>query len=180
MSYGVSLKGNRREMKLEAPLIKGVTGKVVALAAALVCAASCSAFEPEAGAPVIQCVDADSDPATSVVFHRDIRPIMDHFRLDPVAPGCRSCHYASEPMHEGLDIGGLNLETLGSLLKGGNTSGANIVVPGKPCSSAIVQKLLGTYAGPQMPKNATRPWNAAEIQLMIDWIAEGAHGTEGE
>jgi len=24
-------------------------------------------------------------------FHRDIRPMMDRFRTDPIGPGCRSC-----------------------------------------------------------------------------------------
>jgi hypothetical protein len=151
------------------------------IAALAACGLSCSAFAPETGAPALACTDADSDPATPVDFHRDIRPMIDRFRTDPIGPGCRSCHYASEDSHEGLDLGRLNLETLGTLRQGGITSGAGIVVAGKPCSSAIVQKLIGTYKiGPRMPKNATRFWSPQEIQVVVDWIAEGAKGGDAE
>ena len=155
---------------------------IVAMAWAFACGgSSCSPFEPETGGVVLACVDADSDPATPVNFHRDIRPMMDRLKDDPAGPGCRACHYASEASHAGIDLGGLNLETLGALRKGGITSGPNILVPSKPCSSVIVQKLRGTYPfGPQMPKESPREWNATEIQLVVDWIAEGALGGDAE
>jgi len=144
-------------------------------------ALSCAFVEPLAGEPLEQCVDADSDPATSVSFHRDIRPIMNRPRFgDPAGPGCRECHYSTEPSHAGTDLSGLDLATLGALRRGGATSGAKIVVAGKPCSSVIVQKLLGTYNGFQMPKDSSRHWTAAEVQLVIDWIAEGAVGGDSE
>ena len=73
------------------------------------------------------------------------------------------------------------MATLGALRKGGKTSGANIVIPGSPDASAIVQKLMGTYAfGSRMPKNGPPYWTAAEIGLVRTWIAEGARGSDSE
>jgi hypothetical protein len=150
----------------------------------LVAAAACSSFDPQAGPPQApDCVDADSDPAHDVVFHKQIRPLID-WRLDnPHGPGCAECHYKSGDLHIGIDDGQLDLTTLATLRKGGIFSGPDIVVPGKPCESAIVRKLLGIYgpAPTRMPRSpAPRYWNARETQLVIDWIAEGAKGADDE
>jgi hypothetical protein len=154
--------------------------------AVLVLASACSSFDPQAGPPQQQtpplCVDADSDPARDVVFARQIRPLMD-WRLDnPRGPGCSECHYPTGDIHEGIEVGELDLSTLGALRKGGVTSGGDIVVPGQPCESALVRKLLGNYepAPTRMPRSARRYWTAKETQLVIDWIAEGANGSDDE
>ena len=42
-----------------------------------------------------------------------------------------------------------------------------------------MQKLKGTYGGARMPKGGPY-WTAEQIQLMIDWIAEGAIGADDE
>jgi hypothetical protein len=63
--------------------------------------------------------------------------------------------------------------------KGGRNTFDDIIVPGKPCESALVQKLKGTYGGARMPKGGPY-WTAEQLQLMIDWIAEGAIGADDE
>jgi hypothetical protein len=153
---------------------------VTALAAGAACVLACTGIAPDAGAFYEGCSDADSDPTHDVVFGRDVRPLIARTRLDPTGPGCVDCHYVSLGTRQGILIGGLDLETLGSLRRGGARTGANIVVPGKPCSSGIVKKLLGTFEGPRMPKDSPRSWNDDEMHVIMDWIAEGAKGADSE
>ena len=128
-------------------ILEGARGAVLAsvvVIGALV--ASCVQVEPETGDRRPECVDVDSDPATPVSFTRDIRPLMNGGV--PGTKGCKGCHYASDPAgtREGFLETQLNLETLKTLRAGGiHTPPGRIVVPGKPCSSAIVQKLQGTF-----------------------------------
>lgn len=138
---------------------------------------ACSSIEPEVGELITACVDSDSDPNTKVSFKDQIRPLMDGTFADPEP--CSNCHYATRGLMGGLNESGLNLETLGSLRKGGRQTADDIIVAGQPCKSVIVQKLKGTYAGPRMPKGGPY-WTAAQTQLMIDWIAEGANGADNE
>ena len=136
----------------------------------------CTAFEPETGDPRMACVDVDSDPKVTVDFKKDIRPLLSNLAA-PSTIGCSGCHYASSNgTHEGLLQTGLNLEALQTIRQGGRNTPPNvIIVPGKPCSSALVQKLQGTFEGARMPRGGPY-WGPAQIQLMVDWIAEGAQG----
>ena len=124
-------------------------------------------------------VEPDGGVDGPVVFSRDIRPLMN--RADgPTTFGCKRCHYPGEPDPQGLQLGGLDLSSLGSLRRGGISSGQSIVIAGNPDGSALVQKLEGRYArGARMPKDRT-PWSAAEIALVRRWIQEGARGTDQE
>jgi hypothetical protein len=117
-----------------------------------------------------------------VNFGRDIRPLMNRpGKGDPTGRGCKSCHYRTEASHIGLDLGGLDLATLGSLRLGGGSSGRRIVVAGKPAESVIVQALLGQYPySNRMPKNGNPFWSDAEVQLVKDWISQGAKGADDE
>jgi hypothetical protein len=136
--------------------------------------ASCEAIDPETGALRPQCQDADSDPQAAVDFARDIRPLISN--KVPGTHGCLFCHDPNNGTREGFAQTGLDLTKLQSLRKGG--SNGVVIVPGKPCESAIVQKLQGTFnVGARMPKNGPY-WGNDEIQLMIDWIAEGAPGAD--
>lgn len=140
-------------------------------------AQGCTVIEPEVGERIAACVDADSNPAVPVVFARDIRPLM---KGDVPGPRpCANCHYRSGGTRAGLEAVNLDLETLGALRKGGINTRDDIVVPGKPCKSAIVNKLRGTYDGARMPKGGPY-WTREQIQLMTDWIFEGAQGADGE
>ena len=138
-------------------------------------APACSAIQPEVGELLPACVDADSnpDPNAKVNFKTQIRPIMNGDVPGPKP--CAACHYETRGSKEGLLASGLNLETLLTLKAGGRETRDAIVVPRKPCSSVIVQKLRGTFSGARMPKGGPY-WSPEQVQLMIDWIAEGAEG----
>jgi hypothetical protein len=54
-------------------------------------------------------------------------------------------------------------------------SGERIVVPGNPCRSLIVEKVREYPSfGGRMPLNGPPFLTDEEIQLISDWIAEGA------
>jgi hypothetical protein len=144
---------------------------------------ACGTFDPSFGylnAPPAASSTGAATAGGSVQFGRDIRPII---ALGPDAPqpyGCKGCHYSTEPEHVGYDLGGLDLSTLGALRRGGATSGKRIVVPGDPDSSAIVQKLRGTYPfGARMPR-AGIAWGDDDMTLITGWIAAGALGADDE
>jgi Planctomycete cytochrome C len=150
--------------------------------------AGCSDLDPNTGAPRPE-EEADATMAQDVYiapgevsFGRDIRPLMNRpGKGDPTGRGCKSCHYSTEPSHNGRDLSGLELSTLGHLRQGGGSSGSRIVVAGKPNESIIVQALLGQYGfANRMPKNGSPYWSDEEIQLVIDWISQGAKGADDE
>lgn len=132
----------------------------------------CSSVQPEVGERLEACVDADSDATKTVDFKTQIRPIIE--------ARCSNCHYYGRGTEEGYREVGFDQGTLGDLRKGGRNTGPNILVPGKPCGSAYVQKIRGTFStGARMPKNAA-PLSREEIQLIMDWIAEGAAGNDAD
>jgi hypothetical protein len=124
----------------------------------------------DAGAPddssfpaVPGCDNSDSDPATTVSFRNDIRPLMAR-----TPGGCGACHL-------GRITSGLDLSSYASLRRGGINTGTRVVVPGEPCNSVIVQKIGRTPPfGSRMPFNGPPYFTGPEIQLVSDWIAEGA------
>lgn len=133
-------------------------------------AAACD-IEPDVGPPTVErCSNEDSDPDDDVSFVRDVQPFF--FRVNG---GCAMCHDpgASNPL--GVQLGGLDLSTYGSLMRGGNSSGASIVVKGKPCESDLYLKLTpGPPFGSRMPLDGPPFLTADELQVISDWIAEGA------
>lgn len=156
-------------------MFRGAAALVVLLAAAV---GACGPFDPEVGDPRPACADVDSDPSKSVSFANDIRPLMSG--AVGGTKGCKNCHYPSTGTREGFNATGLSLETLGEIRRGGrSTPPGAILVPGRPCSSAIVQKLQGTFGGARMPKEGPF-WTPEKIQLVVDWIAEGARGADTE
>jgi Planctomycete cytochrome C len=127
--------------------------------------------------------DGDVD-AGGVSFKNDIRPLFNKGSKD-TPKGCKGCHYSTEANHTGVDLSGLDLATLGSLRRGGGSSGSRIVVPGKPAESVLVQVLKGQYGyANRMPKNGpywdspTHPENY--IPIVEAWISQGAKGADGE
>jgi hypothetical protein len=124
----------------------------------------------EATAPL---ADAGGAASEIVSFARDIRPLLAN-----ASTGCRPCHYGRDSNPVGITIGGLDLTTLGMLKLGGNSSGARIVVAGKPDESVLVQRIEGTI-GTRMPKNR-EPLLPADIAKVRLWIAQGARGGDTE
>lgn len=126
-------------------------------------------------------VVTDGAPKKTVSFADDIRPMIKRSASDPDSKGCYPCHDGKAAKHVGVDLGGLDLATLGKLREGGGTSGTKIVIPGDPTNSAIIQKLKGTYAfGTRMPKSGPPFWSDEEIAIVEQWIAEGAQGEDNE
>ena len=133
---------------------------------------ACADLEPEVGERLEACVDADSDPAKSVDFKTQIRPIIE--------ARCANCHYYGRGTEEGYRETGFDQGSLRTLRMGGRNTGTNVIVPGKPCSSFYVQKIRGTFStGARMPKGKP-PLSREEIRLIMDWIAEGAAGNDAD
>jgi len=109
------------------------------------------------------CDNSDSDPAVAVSFANNVRPLMTR------APGgCAACHL-------GRVTSGLDLSSYQSLRRGGLNSGPRIIVANEPCNSILVQKISRTPPfGSRMPFNGPPYFTAAEIQIVRDWVAEGA------
>lgn len=141
-----------------------------ALVAALGVIAACS-LVPDVGPRLAgSCDDTDSNPGKTVSFASDIHPLI--FRP---AGGC-GCHLPSPTGDgQGTQISGLDLSSYTTLRIGGLNSGAGIVVAGQPCSSILYQKLSDAPPfGSRMPLNGPPFWTSDELQLLHDWIAEGA------
>ena len=142
----------------------------IAAVAALAAAGAC-ALEPDVG-PLLAstCSDADTQPGTTVSFAAQIRPILDR----PMA-GC-SCHM---PVAGGpgmaTQLSGLSLGSYAALRDGGFNSGPEIVIAGQPCASILYQKVSDAPPfGSRMPLSGPPFLTADELQLIHDWIAEGA------
>lgn len=116
-----------------------------------------------AGAAIIflSCSDKGTDPENrppQISYAQQIQPIFN------ASCGGSQCHI-------GGTANGLSLSSYSSLMQGGN-SGA-VVIPGNPDNSIIIRRLEGDIT-PQMPFGRS-PLPQATIQLIRDWIAEGAH-----
>ncbi|HEX8110673.1 MAG TPA: hypothetical protein VF516_23235, partial [Kofleriaceae bacterium] len=142
-----------------------------ALGAALAAAAGCS-LVPDVGPRLAgTCDDSDGHPGKPVSFSNDIHPLISRG-----AGGC-FCHLPT-PNGDGVgtQISGLNLSSLSTLRMGGLHSGTRIIVAGEPCSSILYQKLSDAPPfGSRMPLSGPPYWTADELQLLHDWIAEGAN-----
>ena len=129
------------------------------------------ALAPDVG-PLLPsaCSDADGQPGSTVSFAAQIRPILDR----PMA-GC-SCHLpaAGEP-GTATQQSGLSLGSYASLREGGTNSGPQIVIAGQPCASILYQKVSDAPPfGSRMPLSGPPFLTSDELQLLHDWIAEGA------
>ncbi|HTM22519.1 MAG TPA: c-type cytochrome domain-containing protein [Kofleriaceae bacterium] len=129
-------------------------------------------LEPEVGPPLhARCDGADSDPDVDVSFEQDIRDAI----IDGEEYHCTRCHTAGGETPIGLEVGGLDLSTYSTLRAGGNISGDQIVVPGDACASILVQKLSEAPPfGSRMPLDGPPFLDDEDMELIVDWIAEGA------
>ncbi len=101
-------------------------------------------------------------PKDGVDFHCDVQPILE--------AKCQSCHKGVRAQ------GGLRLDSLASVLKGGESYGAAIV-PGKPEDSPLLTRARSTDPDEVMPPKGEHLTD--EQTTIIDrWIAEGARWPE--
>ena len=141
----------------------------------LVLCSACIDYQPDVGplnpsatddggtAVVPGCDPVDSDPAVRVSFSRDIRPLM--FRSPG---GCGTCHLSRS-------VSGLDLGSYTAMRRGGVTTGTRIIIDSDPCRSTLLDKIGRTPDfGSRMPLSGPPYFTAEEIQLVHDWIAEGA------
>jgi hypothetical protein len=144
---------------------------VLVAAACAIGIALAGCLEPEVG-PLLAgtCKNADTDPATPVSFSAQILPI---FTRSPGGCGCHMPNAAGPGI--GIQISGLNLGSLSALRAGGLNSGPRIVVAGQPCDSILYEKVYEAPSfGSRMPLGGA-PLPAPDLELLHDWIAEGAH-----
>jgi hypothetical protein len=100
--------------------------------------------------------------------HSAQRGGVDYFRqIQPLLQAkCYDCHQG------GKAKGGLRLDQLASVLKGGKSDGP-AVVPGDADESALIQRVLKSAADDIMPPKGD-PLSAAEVALLRDWVKQGA------
>jgi Planctomycete cytochrome C len=142
--------------------------------ASLIAATGCvDSIEPDVGPPLrATCNNLDSDPGTAVSFQHDL--VDGIFRSTTF--DCVHCHTPTGDSPLGLLVGGLDLSSYDSLRRGGAQSGADVVVPGRPCDSALYRKVeSGPPFGGRMPLDGPPYLTALDSDLIADWIAEGAH-----
>jgi len=110
--------------------------------------------------------DVDSDPATPVSYSVDlVAGVFERGR-------CVMCHTGGG---EGTAQSGFDLSSYSALRQGGQHSGASIVVDNQPCASVLYQKISPTPPfGRRMPYNGPPYLSDGDVQLVHDWIAEGA------
>jgi len=94
-------------------------------------------------------------------FNRDVRPIL--------SDKCFACH-GPDANHREADLR-LDVEKDAKAER----DGSHAIVPGKPEESQLVARITATSAAKRMPpKKANKPLTAAEIDVLKQWVAEGA------
>jgi mono/diheme cytochrome c family protein len=128
--------------------------------------AACDSLEPRVGpAALARCLDDDSDPDTQVSYQADIQPIF--------SERCKTCHTPGGAAPIGLQFTGLDLSSHQTVLAG--AIAGPVVVPGQPCASVLLGKVSpGPPFGSRMPLNGPPFLSDRQLQLIHDWIAEGA------
>ena len=91
------------------------------------------------------------------LYEKKVRPIL--------AQHCFKCH----SHQEGRFRGGLVVDSIGGLIKGGDSGAA--VVPGKVAESPLIEAVR--YEGLEMPPDGKR-LSEAEIAVLVDWVERGA------
>ncbi|HEV3122749.1 MAG TPA: c-type cytochrome domain-containing protein, partial [Isosphaeraceae bacterium] len=106
-------------------------------------------------------------PEKPVSFRDQVAPIL--------VKHCLGCHNAQKAES------GLNMATFALLKKGGKSAGAEILAPGDPDASGLIE-MIGPDAEPRMPYKLA-PLSDAQIQTLTRWVKEGAKfdaGSEAE
>ena len=136
-----------------------------ALVVLVLCGGCLDDIGPNVGAPVAELCANGAARSSTVSFARDIQPIFD--------ARCKACHYPNGIAPIGLQVTGLNLSTYQTVISG--AIAGPVVIPDEPCSSILYLKVTpGPPFGSRMPLNGPPFLTDGDIQLIHDWIAEGA------
>ncbi len=105
-------------------------------------------------------VAEETTASTSAVisYSKQIEPIL--------RARCQGCHQPAKPQ------GRYEMTNFANLYVGGE-SGAKAIVPGKPDDSYLMEQITPHEGKAEMPKKSA-PLAAAEIDLIRNWIAQGA------
>lgn len=101
--------------------------------------------------------------AAEVDFAKDIKPILEQT--------CLKCHGPEKPK------GDLRLDTQEGLRKGSKTG--EVIVPGKADESVLFDLITADKDDPMRMPQETDPLTEQQINLIRDWINEGAKWPEG-
>ncbi len=135
-----------------------------ALLVLFICAGCLDEIGPNVGAPVAA-LCSNAAGSAPVSFKNDIQPIFDS--------RCKACHYPTGVAPIGLQVTGLDLSTYQTVMSGAIQG--PVVVADEPCSSVLYLKVTpGPPFGSRMPFNGPPFLTDGQIQLIHDWIAEGA------
>ena len=96
------------------------------------------------------------EPAAKVSYEQQVRPIL--------ANRCFGCHGPRQQQS------GLRLDLRQNALRGGDYG--VVIVPGRAAESKLIQRLMGSDAGLQMPPTGALPPD--EIAVLRTWIDSGA------
>lgn len=129
-------------------------------------ALACSDLDPDTGSALSSlCSDGDSDTGKSTSFARDIQPIL--------VDRCKACHFPDGVAPIGLQVTGLDLSSYATIIAGARPG--PVIAANQPCESILFLKVNpGPPFGGRMPLNGPPFLTDAQIQLIHDWIAEGA------
>jgi mono/diheme cytochrome c family protein len=106
----------------------------------------------------IEGIKGQAAPVGGVSFYKQVQPILE--------AKCAGCHTGDKPK------GGLRLDSLAAVLKGGKNDGP-AVTPGKPGESSLLARAKSTDEDTVMPPKGDR-LTADEIRVLETWIKEGA------
>ncbi len=105
-------------------------------------------------------------PAAEINYDRQIRPILSN--------NCFKCHGPDAEERQS----GLRLDLRDAALKPAD-SGSRAIVPGKPDSSPLIERINSTDRSELMPPpESNKKLTAAEKDLLRQWIAQGANYAE--
>ncbi|MGB7324374.1 MAG: DUF1549 domain-containing protein [Rubripirellula sp.] len=130
------------------PIIRPVLVPAVYLLAACTISVACAD----------ESVPAETAAAT-ISFQRDIEPIFSR--------ACLGCHQNAK------QLGSYVMTDFASLIAGGET-GSAAIVPGKPDESYLIDQIKIVDGHAEMPDEPFEPLSQAEVDTIIQWIAEGA------
>jgi ankyrin repeat protein len=119
---------------------------------AVLCALAVSLHAQNLGEPP----SPERNSAVAVDYEKDVRPIL--------ASRCFGCHGPKQVQS------GLRLDLRQTALRGGDYG--VVIVPGKAAESKLIQRLIGSSAGLQMPPTGELPVD--EIETLGAWIDQGA------
>lgn len=104
-------------------------------------------------------------PAAKLDYNRDVQPILSNYCYHCHGPDTATREPKAKPLR--LDIRDQALAYVGE-------NGARTILAGKPDESELVRRIESHDPDEMMPQDKGKLLNPAQIQLLRDWIAQGA------